>query len=88
MLSLDLVSEQVHLNSSYFSALFKKSMGIGFSDYVLALRIQEAKRLLVDTNKGIGEIALEIGYHDPKHFTKLFKKSCQIKPNEYRKLYG
>lgn len=88
MLSLDLVSEQVHLNSSYFSALFKKSMGVGFSDYVLALRIQEAKRLLVDTNKGIAEIAFEIGYHDPKHFTKLFKKSCQIKPNEYRKLYG
>ncbi|MGE4453543.1 MAG: response regulator [Sphaerochaeta sp.] len=88
MLSLELVSEQVHLNSSYFSALFKKSMGLGFSEYVLALRIQEAKRLLVETNKGIAEIALEIGYHDPKHFTKLFKKSCQIKPNEYRKLYG
>lgn len=88
MLSLELLSEHVNLNSSYFSALFKKNMGVGFSDYVLTLRIQEAKRLLVETNKGIAEIALEIGYHDPKHFTKIFKKNCQIKPNEYRKLYG
>lgn len=88
LLSLEQVSEIVNLNSSYFSALFKKRMGQGFSEYVLQLRIQKAKELLVQTNLNIAQIAQRVGYHDPKHFSKLFKKQCQIKPNEYRKLYG
>jgi two-component system response regulator YesN len=88
LLSLEGVSEIVHLNSSYFSALFKKSVGQGFAEYVLDLRIKKAKELLSETNLGIAQIALQVGYHDPKHFTKIFKKTCQIKPIEYRKLYG
>ncbi|MDX9985728.1 helix-turn-helix transcriptional regulator, partial [Sphaerochaeta sp.] len=88
MLSLEGVSEIVHLNSSYFSALFKKSIGQGFAEYVLDLRIKKAKELLSETNLGIAQIALQVGYHDPKHFAKIFKKTCQIKPIEYRKLYG
>ncbi len=88
LISLESVSEQVHLNSSYFSALFKKSTGQGFTEYLLDLRINKAKELLVETNTPIIQIAKEIGYHDPKHFTKVFKKVCQIKPIEYRKLYG
>lgn len=88
LLSLESVSEIVNLNSSYFSALFKKRMNQGFSDYILQLRIKKAKELLVETNLSIAQIAQQVGYHDPKHFSKLFKKQCQIKPNEYRKLYG
>lgn len=88
MLSLEGVSEIIHLNSSYFSALFKKSIGQGFAEYVLDLRIKKAKELLSETNLGIAQIALQVGYHDPKHFAKNFKKTCQIKPIEYRKLYG
>lgn len=88
LLSLESVSEIVNLNSSYFSALFKKRMNQGFSDYILQLRIKKAKQLLVETNLSIARIAQQVGYHDPKHFSKLFKKQCQIKPNEYRKLYG
>ncbi|MPM46184.1 HTH-type transcriptional activator RhaR [bioreactor metagenome] len=88
LLSLESVSGIVQLNSSYFSALFKKSVGKGFADYIVDLRIRKAKELLVETNFSIANIALQIGYRDPKHFAKLFKKCCQIKPNEYRKLYG
>lgn len=88
MISLEAVSGHVQLNSSYFSALFKKRVGMGFAEYVLDLRIQEAKRLLVETNLTVANIAVMVGYHDPKHFAKLFRKVCQIKPNEYRKLYG
>lgn len=88
LLSLESVSGIVQLNSSYFSALFKKSVGKGFADYIVDLRIRRAKELLVETNVSIANIAMQIGYRDPKHFAKLFKKCCQIKPNEYRKLYG
>ena len=88
LISLESVSEAVNLNSSYFSSLFKKSCNKGFFEYLVDLRITEAKRLLVNSEFNIGEIAQEVGYRDPKHFSRVFKKVCQIKPNEYRKLYG
>lgn len=88
LISLESVSEVVNLNSSYFSSLFKKSCNKGFFEYLLDLRITEAKRLLAESEFSIGEIAQKVGYRDPKHFSRVFKKACQIKPNEYRKLYG
>ncbi len=88
LISLESVSEVVNLNSSYFSSLFKKSCNKGFFEYLLDLRITEAKRLLANSESSIGEIARKVGYRDPKHFSRVFKKACQIKPNEYRKLYG
>ncbi len=88
LISLESVSEEVNLNSSYFSSLFKKSCNKGFFEYLMDLRITEAKRLLANGEFTIGEIAQKVGYRDPKHFSRVFKKVCQIKPNEYRKLYG
>jgi len=88
LISLESVSEVVNLNSSYFSSLFKKSCNKGFFEYLLDLRITEAKRLLANSEFSIGDIAQKVGYRDPKHFSRVFKKACQIKPNEYRKLYG
>ena len=88
LLNLESVSEAVNLNSSYFSALFKKNCKIGFAEYLADIRISKAKELLVESDYSIADIAKLVGYHDPKHFSKVFKKVCQIKPNEYRKLYG
>ena len=88
LISLESVSEVVNLNSSYFSSLFKKNCNIGFFEYLLDLRVTEAKRLLANSEFSIAEIAQRVGYRDPKHFSRVFKKTCQIKPNEYRKLYG
>lgn len=88
LISLEQVSEVVNLNSSYLSSLFKKSCNKGFFEYLLELRIAEAKRLLSNSDFSIAEIAQKVGYRDPKHFSKVFKKACHIKPNEYRKLYG
>lgn len=88
LISLEAVSEAVNLNSSYFSSLFKKNCNKGFFEYLLDLRITEAKRLLANSDFTIAEIAQKVGYRDPKHFSRIFKKAAQIKPNEYRKLYG
>ncbi|WP_320129260.1 response regulator [uncultured Sphaerochaeta sp.] len=87
-LSLEAISDQVNLNSSYFSALFKKNCSIGFGEYLQDIRIKQAKQLLTETTHSISEISQKVGYHDPKHFAKVFKKACKIKPNEFRKLYG
>jgi len=87
-LSLDFLSEIVHLSPTYFSALFKKETNKGFSEYLKELRINKSKELLASTTLPIKEISEKVGYHDSRHFSKCFKKQLGLKPQDYRKLYG
>lgn len=87
-LSLDYISEVVHLSPTYFSALFKKETGQGFLEYLKELRINKSKELLASTTLPIKEISEKVGYHDSRHFSKCFKKQLGLKPQDYRKLYG
>jgi two-component system response regulator YesN len=57
-------------------------------EYIMKVRIQNAKYLLIQTNKDIGDIAADVGYTDLKYFSKLFKKKTGLNPSEFRKLYG
>lgn len=87
-ITLEEVSGVVGLNAAYFSVLFKKSEGEGFAKYLINLRIEEAKRLLRESNDSVAEICRKVGYNDLKHFTHTFEKTTGIKPATYRKLYG
>lgn len=87
-ISLEIVSEVVGFNTTYFSTMFKKETGINFSEYLLNLRLDKAKELLKETKKSIADICEEVGYHDVKYFTKKFTNYTSLKPNEYRKLYS
>jgi two-component system response regulator YesN len=87
-LSLERVAEQVHLNPSYLSTIFKKQTGQNFSDYLISCRINEAKRLLRESNLKIAQISFAVGYTDNKHFSKVFTKSVGIKASAYRALHG
>lgn len=87
-ITLEEVSGVVGLNAAYFSVLFKKSEGEGFAKYLINLRIEEAKRLLRETNDSVAQICRQVGYNDVKHFTQTFEKAAGIKPATYRKLYG
>ncbi len=86
-ITLEDVSKMVGFNSNYFSSLFKKETGVNFLDYLISLRINKAKELLKETSISVSSIALEVGYSDLKHFSKLFKKLTGLKPSEYRKFY-
>jgi two-component system response regulator YesN len=83
-ISLDIIASSVHLNSSYFSTLFKKEMGISFSNYLNKIRIDKSKLLLKSTNYSILEIALEVGFEDQSYFTKVFKALTNMTPKEYK----
>ena len=83
-ISLDEISDQVALNKSYVSYLFKKKTNSTLIEYVIKLRIEKAQELLRDTNLKIYEIAHMVGYSDFKYFNRVFKKITSITPTEYR----
>ena len=87
-ISLNDLADMVSLNASYLSALFKKETGMTYTEYVMFCRLEKAKELLADTGKSIAEIADAVGYHDTRHFSKLFTRNIGLKPSEYRKLYS
>lgn len=87
-ITMEEVSGVVGLSSAYFSVLFKKAEGEGFAKYLINLRVEEAKRLLRESNLPTAEICRRVGYNDLKHFTHTFEKATGVKPATYRKLYG
>jgi two-component system response regulator YesN len=84
---LEEVAVAIELSPPYLSSLFKKEIGINFSDYLISCRIEASKVLLKNGNLPISLIAEEVGYTDPKYFSKTFYKLVGLKPTEYRKLY-
>lgn len=83
-ITLNEVAEHVQLNTSYFSNLFKKESGMNFSDYLLNIRLNKAKKLLLDPTIKIYEIGTMVGYEDAVSFGRAFKKKVGMSPKEYR----
>ncbi|MDQ0229352.1 response regulator transcription factor [Metabacillus malikii] len=79
------VAQHVHLNSSYFSALFKEQVNMTFSEYVTRRRLEKAKKLLLFTKQSVTGIAEQVGYNTSKYFIKLFKENTGQTPSQYRK---
>ncbi len=84
-LNMAVVSNEVSMNYSLFSSAFKNYTGTNFVSYVKELRMDEAKRLLSETDLRVNEIALKVGYDNDKHFMKTFKAVVGVSPSEYRK---
>lgn len=80
------VAEYCGVSYSYFSRSFKKTMQMSFSRHINELRINEAKRLLLYTEKTITDIAMELGYSTASHFINKFKQYVGISPKQYRKM--
>lgn len=87
-LSLELVAQKYHFNSSYFSNLFKTYTGIGFSEYLLKERIQKATQLLKNTDCQVAKIANTVGFKDATYFNRMFKRELGVTPNKYRQMPG
>jgi two-component system response regulator YesN len=88
-ISLQAVAEEFGFNYTYLSYLFKKSLGKSPSEYLTQCRIDQAKRLLTQSEEhSIKEISSAVGYDDPYYFSRIFKATIGLSPSEYRKQNG
>ena len=73
------------LHPNYYSTIFKEYVGITYREYVRNAKIQEAIRLMQETNLKINEISEKVGYPDPAHFSRAFKQVTGVSPQQYGK---
>lgn len=87
--SLNRLARAVYLNPTYLSRLFKSSTGSTITEYLSAMRVETAKKLLTETEKKVQDIALAVGIDSPIYFSRFFKKSTGYTPQEWRaRFYG
>lgn len=84
-LSLDSISEILHITPAYLSAQFKKYQKMNFLDYLTELRLRAAQELLRDPLRSTAEVASMVGYEDANYFARLFKKRLGMTPTQYRR---
>lgn len=82
--SVKYFADQLNLSSGYFGELIKKETGKSAQEYIQLKLMEYAKEKLHDTSKSVSEIAYELGFKYPQHFTRLFKSAVGQSPNEYR----
>lgn len=84
-ISIEFAAKFVNLNPYHFCKTFKKLTGRTFIDYVNLCRVNEAERLLLETDATVTEIAGKVGCDNPNYFTKLYKQYKGITPSAARK---
>jgi two-component system, response regulator YesN len=83
-LTLKQLSERVHLSDHYLGQLFKNITGKSFLKYLTQIRMENAVKFLNNPILKVYEISEMVGYIDPKHFMKVFKRTYGCTPREYR----
>ncbi len=78
------ISEELNMNYHYLSSLFNEVMGMKLKDYIRRIRIEKSEALLKETDIGLTDIALQVGFSSQSYFTKSFKKETGITPLKFR----
>ena len=73
-----------HYNPDYLTHIFREEYGTTICAYTNSVRIEEAKKLLLDSDLKIGDVAAAVGFRDVKYFMKAFKRSAGVTPSEFR----
>jgi two-component system, response regulator YesN len=81
---LDDVAKFIFLSPKYLSRVFKEELGVGFKEYVLKVKMEDAKKILINSEETINEISYKYGYKNTESFIKIFKKETGLTPTEYR----
>ena len=84
-LTLKDLAETVHLHPSYFSAMFKASVGVSPLAYLARQRLQRAEHLLLTTDEPLRTIASATGFSDRSHLSRAFRRAMGVAPTTYRR---
>jgi len=84
-ITVEQLAEQSHLSKYYFIKVFKSYTGQTPYDYLLRFRLQQAQRLLMETEKSVEDIGRETGFGESKNFIACFKKKAGVTPLQFRK---
>ncbi len=83
-ISMKQMAKLAGLSSTHFNRRFRKMIGMSPTRFLHSLRIEYARQLLARSDRPVGEISLETGYHDQSHFTRHFRKLAGMTPRMYR----
>jgi len=86
-ISVNDMLELTALSRATFHRQFKKTTGSTLGVYLNAVRLQEARRLLIQTSSSVTSIAFDTGFHNLSHFNALFKRRFLMSPRELRKQF-
>ena len=81
----DKMADMVNLSPGYFSNLFRSEVGMSFSDYLIQVRIENAKSLLRRFDLSVEAISKKCGFNSLAHFSRTFKDRCGLSPLKFRK---
>lgn len=82
-ISLESAAEEVPLSPKRLSRIFVEETGRGFSDFLIEVRIEHAKKLLSEAGASIKQVSSDCGYTDPNYFSRLFKKVTGSTPSAF-----
>jgi AraC-like DNA-binding protein len=83
-IEMEKVAEELNVSYSWFRKAFREYTGIAPNQYLLQLRIEQARLLLSDPDKSLKEIALRLNFVSPYYFSKLFKEKTGLSPAQFR----
>lgn len=83
-LTIDSIAKTMHFTPNYIGMVFKGINGIGINRYLMNVRMENAQRLLRESDLPVGDIALQCGYENVTYFHSCFKREMGITPSEYR----
>jgi AraC family transcriptional regulator len=83
--SLANLARVAQLSEYHFSRMFKRATGLSPSQYFIRLRMSRARHLLLETDRSIIDVGLEVGYSSPSHFSQVFRREVGVTPSIYRR---
>lgn len=86
-LTVDAIADSACISPGYAGRIFKEQLGMPIMDYMLKVRIEKSKKLLLNPHYQIQAIAESVGYGDAGYFTKVFRKAEGITPTQFRKVH-
>ena len=84
LLKISAIAKHFHITSSTLSNYFKKETGNSLHNYILLYKLEIAKDRLLNSDFTVSQIAIQLGFTDESHLTRIFKKYCDATPKQYK----